>query len=154
MLPLWWIDIHSQKASWKTFLSVDIFVRDSEQRHPTWLVLCATVPLSPFFLPPWPSHLSLCFCTAANHFSVYKWIEAKIEENEKASSHRQSNPGHLWLEPPVLLNASVAYLAACRQTPLGVKRKFSPSGKNPWMLNDLLTLNAQSILPCAEYLWI
>jgi len=25
----------------------------------------------------------------------------KIEESEKASIHRELNPGHLWLEPPV-----------------------------------------------------
>ena len=28
--------------------------------------------------------------------------EAKIEESEKAGSHLESNPGHLWLELPVL----------------------------------------------------
>ena len=28
--------------------------------------------------------------------------EVKIEESEKAGSRRESNPGHLWLEPPVL----------------------------------------------------
>ena len=28
--------------------------------------------------------------------------EAKIEESQKAGSHREPNPGHLWLEPPVL----------------------------------------------------
>ena len=28
--------------------------------------------------------------------------EMKIDESEKASSHRESNPGHLWLKPPVL----------------------------------------------------
>ena len=69
--------------------------------------------------------------------------EAKVEESEKAGSHWESNPGHLWLEPPVLcqwptdprqldnhqlsqssictaqvvLNASVTHLAA---TQLGV----------------------------------
>ena len=33
------------------------------------------------------------------------WIrcyEAKVEQNKKAGSCRESNPGHLWLEPPVL----------------------------------------------------
>ena len=25
----------------------------------------------------------------------------KIEQGEKASSHRESNPGQLWLEPPM-----------------------------------------------------
>ena len=34
-----------------------------------------------------------------NEFRCY---EAKIEESEKAGSRRESNPGHLWLEPPVL----------------------------------------------------
>ena len=28
--------------------------------------------------------------------------EAKIEESEKAGSRQESNPGHLWLELPVL----------------------------------------------------
>ena len=31
-----------------------------------------------------------------------KCYEVKIEESEKAGSCRESNPGHLWLEPPVL----------------------------------------------------
>ena len=31
-----------------------------------------------------------------------KCYEVKIEESEKASSHHESNPGHLWLELPVL----------------------------------------------------
>ncbi len=70
--------------------------------------------------------------------------EAKVEESEKPGSRWESNPGHLWLEPPVLcqwpteprqpddhqpsqscmctaqvvLNASVAHLAA---TQLGVQ---------------------------------
>ena len=34
-----------------------------------------------------------------NEFRCY---EAKIEEGEKAGSRQESNPGHLWLEPPVL----------------------------------------------------
>ena len=34
-----------------------------------------------------------------NEFRCY---EVKIEESEKAGSRRESNPGHLWLEPPVL----------------------------------------------------
>ena len=29
-------------------------------------------------------------------------MRKKIEESEKASSHWESNLGHLWLEPPVL----------------------------------------------------
>ena len=34
-----------------------------------------------------------------NEFRCY---EAQIEESEKVGSRRESNPGHLWLEPPVL----------------------------------------------------
>ena len=34
-----------------------------------------------------------------NEFRCY---ETKIEESEKAGSCCKSNPGHLWLEPPVL----------------------------------------------------
>ena len=36
---------------------------------------------------------------AVNEFRCY---EVEIEEWEKAISHRQSNPGHLWLELPVV----------------------------------------------------
>ena len=32
----------------------------------------------------------------------FRCYEAKIERSEKASSRQESNPGHLWLEPPVL----------------------------------------------------
>ena len=32
----------------------------------------------------------------------FRCYEAKIEESEKVGSRRESNPGHLWLEPPVL----------------------------------------------------
>ena len=32
----------------------------------------------------------------------FRCYEAKIEESEKAGSRWESNPGHLWLEPPVL----------------------------------------------------
>ena len=40
-----------------------------------------------------------CLMLEINEFRCY---EAKIEESEKAGSHRESNRGHLWLEPPVL----------------------------------------------------
>ena len=40
-----------------------------------------------------------CLTLEINEFRCY---EAKIEESEKAGSRRESNPGHLWLEPPVL----------------------------------------------------
>ena len=32
--------------------------------------------------------------------------EAKIVKSEKAGSHQELNPGHLWLEPPVLCHYS------------------------------------------------
>ena len=35
-------------------------------------------------------------------YKEYGCYEAKIEESEKGGSRRESNPGHLWLEPPVL----------------------------------------------------
>ena len=40
-----------------------------------------------------------CLKLKINDFRCY---EAKIEESEKAGSRQESNPGHLWLEPPVL----------------------------------------------------
>jgi len=36
----------------------------------------------------------------------FRCYGAKIEESEKASIHQESNPGHLWLEPPVLCPVS------------------------------------------------
>ena len=45
----------------------------------------------------------------SDYLSCYKRVineiggfEAKTEESEKAGSRCESNPGHLWLEPPVL----------------------------------------------------
>ena len=38
-----------------------------------------------------------CLMLEIKEFRSY---EVKIEESEKASSHRESNPGHFWLEPP------------------------------------------------------
>ena len=39
----------------------------------------------------------------ASYFTLeIKCYEAKIEESEKAQSHRESNPEHPWLELPVL----------------------------------------------------
>ena len=32
----------------------------------------------------------------------FRCYEAKMEESEKGGSRQESNPGHLWLEPPVL----------------------------------------------------
>ena len=40
-----------------------------------------------------------CLTLEVNEFRYY---EAKIEESEKAGSRQESNPGYLWLEPPVL----------------------------------------------------
>ena len=42
----------------------------------------------------------------SNYFKFikeFRCYEAKIKESEKAGSHRESNPGHLWLEPPFSL---------------------------------------------------
>ena len=36
------------------------------------------------------------------HYNKFGCYEAKIEESEKAGSRRESSPGHLWFEPPVL----------------------------------------------------
>ena len=43
--------------------------------------------------------VSISNSLAVKEFRNY---EAKIEESEKAGSRRESNPGDLWLEPPVL----------------------------------------------------
>ena len=42
-----------------------------------------------------------------------KCYEVKIEESEKAGSCRESSPGHLWLEPPVLCH----WATTARQPP-------------------------------------
>ena len=36
------------------------------------------------------------------HVGCHEMLRVKIEESEKAGSHRESNPGHLWLDPTVL----------------------------------------------------
>ena len=89
--------------------------------------------------------------------------EAKIEESEKsekAGSRRESNPGHLWLEPPVLCHWSttasrpptltILYVywadgteclsctsgsdpACAVRTPLGVDRKILSIRKEPML---------------------
>ena len=48
-------------------------------------------------------HRASCLTLEINEFRCY---EAKIEESEKAGSHRESNPGHLWLEPASALPLS------------------------------------------------
>ena len=40
-----------------------------------------------------------CLMLEVNDFRYY---EAKIEGSEKADSRQESNPGNLWLRPPVL----------------------------------------------------
>ena len=50
-----------------------------------------------------------CYFIAVEYIAVladqitkeFRCYEAKIEESEKADSHQETNPGHLWLEPPV-----------------------------------------------------
>ena len=36
------------------------------------------------------------------HVGCHEMLRVKIEESKKAGSRRELNPGHLWLEPPVL----------------------------------------------------
>ena len=106
-------------------------------------------------------------------------LRVKIEESEKAGSHRESNPGHLWLEPPVLCHwattagqpptLTILYIyctggteclsrthgshSVCAvRTPLGVDRKILSIRKEP-MLSGFLTLKAQSILPHTGNKW-
>ena len=40
--------------------------------------------------------------TSLKLMNKFRCYEAKIEESEKAGSCQESNPGHLWLELPVL----------------------------------------------------
>ena len=47
----------------------------------------------------WLSEVTTCYKRVINEIGGY---EAKTEESEKAGSRRDMNPGHLWLEPPVL----------------------------------------------------
>ena len=46
-------------------------------------------------------YLLPCNLSSQNNLQ-FRCYEAKLEESEKTGSHRESNPGHLWLEPPVL----------------------------------------------------
>ena len=62
--------------------------------------------------------------STVNEFRCY---EVKTEESEKAGSHRESNPGHLWLEPPV---------EPVERTYAEWFTQFSRLGKNPWVLPD------------------
>ena len=106
------------------------------------------------------------------------WDENR--ESEKAGSRRESNPRHLWLEPPVLchwattvgwpLTFTILYIyctggteclshtpgshSACAvRILLGVDQKIL-SIKIESMLSEFLILNAQRILPHAGNRWI
>ena len=113
-----------------------------------------------------------------NEFRCY---EAKIEESEKAGSRRESNPGHLWLEPPVLCHWATTAgqpptptILLCilhrwywmpqshiRQ-PLSMCRQNSVRGRLENSLHQERThpewffslLNAESILPHTGNKWI
>ena len=104
----------------------------------------------------------------------FRCYKAKIEESEMASSRLESNPGHLWLEPPVLCHWAMAtgqprtltilYIyctdgtECLRHTPgsqsvcavrtlLQVDQKFSPLGKNPcWVVISLQMLRASCLM--------
>ena len=57
--------------------------------------------------------------TMANSVKVineFRCYEVKIEESEKAGSRRESNPGHLWLEPPVRVGGRPAVVAQWQST--------------------------------------
>ena len=52
-----------------------------------------------------PYLVSIVFSMRSLHpfyINEFRCYEAKIEESEKGGSRQESNPGHLWLEPPVL----------------------------------------------------
>ena len=64
-----------------------------------------------------------CLTLEVNEFRYY---EAKIEESEKAGSRQESNPGYLWLEPPVLCHwATTAWRPlTCTHNPLSVLHRW------------------------------
>ena len=45
---------------------------------------------------------SLCSIQVGGHKGCHEMLRVKIQESVKAGSHQESNPGHFWLEPPVL----------------------------------------------------
>ena len=103
------------------------------RRH---LASCVKPEAHPF--PTAWNHIAHCLMLEKKLFRCY---EAKIEESEKG---RELNPGHLWLEPPVIchwamattnphnplyvllvvLNSSVAHPAATIRNSLGVDPKI------------------------------
>ena len=50
----------------------------------------------------WTKYFSEHLASATLEIKEFRCYEGKIEESEKAGSHRELNPGYLWLEPPVL----------------------------------------------------
>ena len=71
-----------------------------------------------------------CLTLEINEFRCY---EAKIEECEKAGSHRESNPGHLWLEDTSGL--SCQYSGGC---PAVVRQS--------WLSGRVLAAQARGVL--------
>ena len=65
----------------------------------------------------------------ALHVTVNEFYQAEIEEWEKAISHWQSNPGHLWLELPVLCTflyfclITSKFISSVRQDALSIYSK-------------------------------
>ena len=64
--------------------------------------LCPYCTLIPYWSPQLWASIVLYMYTISTIINEFRCYEAKIEESEKAGSRRESNPGHLWLEPPVL----------------------------------------------------
>ena len=55
----------------------------------------------------------------------FRCYEVKKEETKKASCRRESNPGHLWLEPPALCHwATTAWQPPTPQNPLLVLHRW------------------------------
>ena len=126
----------------------------------------------------WANSCPGCMNRLRKHYSQHfasGWIsyEAKIEENEMVANCWESNPGYLWLEPPVLCHwamttsspwtltilymyctngaeylshTSDSHSVCAMRTLLGVDWKILYIRKEP-MLNGFLTLGAQNILP-------
>ena len=116
------------------------------------------------------------FILLINEFGCY---DAKFERVKKAGSHKESNPGHLWLESPVLYywamtagqppTLTILYMyctggtecltrtpgsrSVCAlRTQFGINRKILSVRKEP-MLSGFLTLNAKSIL-LKKWIWM
>ena len=57
----------------------------------------------------------------------FRYYKAKIEESEKAGSHQESNPGHLWLEPPVPTWGKMLWAFRVRKP---LSKRFFPDREN------------------------